>query len=180
MLLAVEQELNYGYVMGGKSHNIIKRIEGKEITLCKRCATCIGRMYNKEHSRLQFGIGNIFTNTVFVLNDINEFPIVSEVYKGIKGTNIEEECYCTTLYKCTVKKNDLNNNKIVLYNCIEYLYEELNRINPKRVVVFNTDISGLLEQKCYAPFYIISPKVMLYNNQKLKDRFEHEFYKSLL
>lgn len=147
------------------------------------CTNCPLKLYANENDTVIFGVGNIMSDTMMVLPaydtkaNIDYYTIlniIQDIYKQLKGTNILEECYITRSIKC-FNKTDFNLEKDAIKSCIDNLIYECYRIKPNKIIIFDknlydfglyNNIRGIFNVKT-----VISPGVMYYDNQNLKDIF---------
>ena len=128
------------------------------------CSNCPLKLYSKENDTIVFGTGNRITNTMIILPsydikaDINYntiLKIVQDTYKDITNKELLEDCYVTRAIKC-VNKTDFNLDK-QLYDFGLYNY------NRGKYIVKT----------------VISPAVIYYDNQNLKDIFVRQFKEAI-
>lgn len=104
------------------------------------CTKCPARLYQKTDDVVRYGKGNMIPEYMFVLPkhaiicDAYE-ELLNEVCKDI--VNVEEQ-YITYHEKCT-------SNADAKKHCIQYLFHEIRKINPKKIIFFGIDIP---EQLC--------------------------------
>lgn len=152
----------------------------KDVIVCSKCPL---KLYAKKDDKIIFGTGNISTDTVIILPsyDIKAkigydtiLNILRKIYKNIKGTELLEDYYVTRSIKC-LNKTDFNLEKDAIKCCINNLLYEIGCIKPKKLIVFDRQLYGF-------DFYnynlgnfiiktVISPGVMYYNGQTLKNIF---------
>lgn len=155
------------------------------------CDNCPLKLYAKKDDKIILGTGNITTNTIIVLPSYDikagiEYPtmlkIVQDTYKDIKGIELLEECYVTRSIKC-LNKTDFNLEKEAIKNCICNLYYELIRIKPTKLIIFDKQLYdfGLYNYNRgkYNVKTVISPAVIYYDNQNLKDVFVRQFKEAI-
>lgn len=153
------------------------------ISTCAVCSKCPCRIYANKDDKIILGVGNIYTDTVMILPsyDIKAdigYPtilkIMQDVYKNIVGKELLEDCYVTRTIKC-FNKTDFNLEKDAIKSCFSNLLHEVSRIKPKKVIVLDKQIYDFGLYNCnkgkFTVKTVISPGVMYYNNQKLKDIF---------
>lgn len=158
-------------------------ISNINIKTAKCCQNCPLKIYAKENDKIIFGVGNIFSNTIIILPSYNVnakiehntiLKILQDAYKDITGTDVLEDCYVTRSIKC-LNKTDFNLDKEAIKSCISNLYYEIGRILPKKLIIFDKNINDYYMcnsiQKSFIIKNVISPGVMYYNNQGLKDTF---------
>ena len=147
------------------------------------CSNCPLKLYSKENDTIVFGTGNRITNTMIILPsydikaDINYntiLKIVRDTYKDITNKELLEDCYVTRAIKC-VNKTDFNLEKEAIKNCICNLYYEFSRIKPNKLII------GLYNYNRgkYIVKTVISPAVIYYDNQNLKDIFVRQFKEAI-
>lgn len=155
------------------------------------CANCPLKLYAEKDDKIIFGTGNIMTNTIMILPSYDVkagigYPtmlkIIQDAYKDIKGMELLEECYVTRSIKC-LNKTDFNLEKDAIKSCITNLFYEVSRITPKKVIIFDKQLYdfGLYNynQGKFVVKTCISPGVMYYDNQKLKDIFMEQLNEAL-
>ena len=152
---------------------------------------CLGFYHSKKNDNIVLGIGNVVTDTILVLPsyDTNAkigyntiLNITQNAYKDIKGTELLEDCYVTRSIKC-VNKTHFNLEKDAIKHCITNLFYEISRINPKKLIIFDKHLYDFGLYKCNQGKFIVktcvSPAVMYYDNQKLKDIFIKQLTEAL-
>lgn len=155
------------------------------------CSNCPLKLYSKENDTIVFGTGNRITNTMIILPsydikaDINYntiLKIVRDTYKDITNKELLEDCYVTRVIKC-VNKTDFNLKKEAIKNCICNLYYEFSRIKPNKLIIFDKQLYdfGLYNYNRgkYIVKTVISPAVIYYDNQNLKDIFVRQFKEAI-
>lgn len=155
------------------------------------CSNCPLKLYSKENDTIVFGTGNRVTNTMIILPsydtkaDINYntiLKIVRDTYKDITDKELLEDCYVTRTIKC-VNKTDFNLEKEAIKNCICNLYYELSRIKPNKLIIFDKQLYdfGLYNYNRgkYIVKTVISPAIIYYDNQNLKDIFVRQFKEAI-
>lgn len=151
------------------------------------CKSCPYKIYSNKTDTVTMGIGNIFSNFIFVVptydskskvgNETTLTKLIS-IYHEITGKELLEQIYVTRLVKCykTVDHNLYNQS---VTPCSNYLMYEFGRLQGKHVIMFGTtysdyisncDVVGLnipnkIIHKCY------SPDVLFYDNDTIKQRF---------
>lgn len=148
------------------------------------CVECPLKLYNKKDSKVTYGIGNIYANTILILppyninSDNNPLTIINDLYTKNTSKNILEEYYITRFIKC------YNNTNFNLYNtaahiCHQFLLHEIIRIKPKRLIVFDKTYNYLVEEFCdkfkIDNIQLMNPNVMRYDDHVLKDAFIKQF-----
>lgn len=168
-------------------------VSNKKIKAAKCCQYCPLKLYvSSDDDTIIFGIGNIITDTIMILPsyDVNAgigyitmLKIVQDAYKDITGNELLENAYITRAIKC-LNKTDFNLEKEAIKSCFSNLFYEIGRISPSKLIVF--------DRLCYEVLFnynnngliriipVISPGVMYYDNNALKDRFINEFKQALL
>lgn len=179
-----------------------RRIDKEELsaehyktTLCinkvRICSNCPLKLYSKKNDNIVFGIGNIVTDTMLVLPsyDTNAkigyntiLNITQNAYKDIKGTELLEDYYVTRSIKC-VNKTHFNLEKDAIKSCFTNLLYEISRIAPRKIIIFDKlladfDLDNYFRNKIVIKT-VISPGVMYYDNQHLKDVFIQQLTESL-
>lgn len=154
-----------------------------KIKQAKCCSNCPIKIYCKDDETITFGTGNIFTNTIMVLPSYDfkadiGYPtilkIIQDCYKEITTKDILEDYYITRTIKC-LNKTNFNLEKDAIKYCINHLFYEVFRLKPKKVIIFDKEIYDFGLYNCNRGKFIvktvISPAIMYYNNQNLKDIF---------
>lgn len=155
------------------------------------CANCPLKLYANKDENIILGTGNIITDTMLILPSYDVkagieyntiLNIVEDKYKEIKGTNLFEDCYITRTIKC-FNKTDFDLEKDAIKFCITNLFYEVSRIRPRKVIIFDKQIYDFGLYNCNRGKFIvktvISPGVMYYDNQNLKDIFIKQFNEAL-
>ena len=189
MLHVQEQRKNLLYVMGRKSkdNNSEITIEHIQTTLfikkVRLCSKCPLKLYAKDDDKIILGTGNIFTDTIMILPSYDVkagigYPTILKLlqdnYKNITGLELLENCYVTRGVKC-LNKTDFDLNTEAIKSCITNIYYEINKIKPKKIIIFDKLIYNFGLYRCNAGKWIIktvmSPAVLYYDNENLKDKF---------
>lgn len=155
------------------------------------CSKCPLKLYAKKNDTIVFGTGNINTDTIMILPSYDVkakigyntiLNIVRKVYQHIKGTELLEDYYVTRSVKC-VNKTDFNLEKDAIKHCITNLFYEISRINPKKLIIFDKHLYDFGLYRCNQGKFIVktcvSPAVMYYDNQNLKDIFIKQLTEAL-
>lgn len=155
------------------------------------CANCPLKLYAEKNDKIILGIGNIMTNTIMILPSYDVkakigystiLKIIQDAYRDIKGTELLEECYVTRSIKC-LNKTDFNLEKDAIKSCITNLFYEVGRITPKKVIIFDKQLYDFGLYNCNRRKFVvktcISPGVMYYDNQNLKDIFMKQLNEAL-
>ena len=170
--------------------HIISKIKIQDAKCCKDCPL---KLYvSSDNDTIIFGVGNILTDTIMILPSydvkakigyITMLQIVQDAYKNITGKELLEEVYVTRAIKC-LNKTDFNLEKEAIKSCIINLYYEIGRITPYKLIIFDKQIYdfGLYRynQEKYVIKTVISPGVMYYDNDALKDIFIKQLKEALL
>lgn len=170
--------------------HIISKIKIQDAKCCKDCPL---KLYvSSDNDTIIFGVGNILTDTIMILPSydvkakigyITMLQIVQDAYKNITGKELLEEVYVTRAIKC-LNKTDFNLEKEAIKSCISNLYYEIGRITPRKLIIFDKQIYdfGLYRynQGKYVVKTVISPGVMYYDNDALKDIFIKQLKEALL
>lgn len=146
------------------------------------CSNCPIKLYNDESKTIIYGVGNIFTDTIFVLPtyDVNAkigyetlLTLLQKQYKELTNKEVLEDCYITRVIKCFKKTNfDLERSAVKF--CIYNLLYEIIRIKPKKVIFLTkdyNDIIGFLNQYFTTNYYQTYNIGVLYYNNEYKDEF---------
>lgn len=155
------------------------------------CSKCPLKLYAKKNDTIVFGTGNINTDTIMILPSYDVkakigyntiLNIIRKVYNHIKGTELLEDYYVTRSVKC-VNKTDFNLEKDAIKHCITNLFYEISRINPKKLIIFDKHLYDFGLYRCNQGKFIVktcvSPAVMYYDNQNLKDIFVQQLTEAL-
>lgn len=155
------------------------------------CANCPLKLYAEQEDKIILGTGNIMTDTIMILPSYDVkakigystiLKIIQDIYREIKGKDILEECYITRSIKC-LNKTDFNLEKDAIKSCITNLFYEVSRIAPRKVIIFDKKLYDFGLYNCNRGKFIvktvISPGVMYYDNQKLKDIFMKQLNEAL-
>lgn len=156
------------------------------------CSQCPLKLYANEDDKIILGTGNIITNTIMVLPsyDIKAgigyttmLKITQDTYKDIVGRELLEDVYVTRSIKC-LNKTDFNLDKDAIKSCITNLFYEVSRITPRKVIIFDKQLYNFGLYRCIAGKFVvktcISPGVMYYDNQNLKDIFIKQFKEAII
>lgn len=155
------------------------------------CANCPLKLYAEQEDKIILGTGNIMTDTIMILPSYDvkagiEYPtmlkIIQDIYKEIKGKDILEECYITRSIKC-LNKTDFNLEKDAIKSCITNLFYEVGRITPRKLIIFDKQLYDFGLYNCnrgkFVVKTVISPAVIYYDNQNLKDIFVRQFKEAI-
>lgn len=155
------------------------------------CSKCPLKLYAKKNDTIIFGTGNINTDTIMILPSYDVkakigyntiLNIVRKVYNHIKGIELLEDYYVTRSVKC-VNKTDFNLEKDAVKSCIHTILYEIGCIKPKKVIIFDKQLYGFnfynYNLGNFAIKTVISPGVMYYDNQNLKDIFVKQLTEAL-
>lgn len=154
-------------------------VSNTKIIEAKCCSQCPLKIYANENDKIIFGIGNIYTDTIMILPSYDVqakigyttlLTLLEDAYKSITGRELTEDYYITRYVKCFDKTNFDIRNQCISY-CIKYLYSEYNRIKPRKIISFSKDFENWLNIIPINVINVISPGVMYYNNDKLKNIF---------
>lgn len=168
-------------------------ISKAKIKTAKCCEYCPLKLYvSSDDDTIIFGVGNIITDTIMILPSydvkakigyITMLQIVQDAYKDITGKELLEEVYVTRVIKC-LNKTDFNLEREAIKSCLSNLYYEIVRITPRKLIIFDKQIYdfGLYRynQGKYVVKTVISPGVMYYDNDALKEVFIKQFKEALL
>lgn len=162
--------------------------------VCKAdiCSRCPLKLYAKKDDKIILGAGNVMTDTIMVLPSYDVkagigYPtmlkILQDAYRDIKDMELLEECYVTRGIKC-LNKTDFNLDKDAIKSCITNLFYEVSRITPRKVIIFDKQLYDFGLYNCNRGKFIvktvISPGVMYYDNDALKEVFIKQFKEALL
>lgn len=162
----------------------IEHITSKiHIKTARCCSNCPIKLYANDNDTIVFGVGNIFSNTIMILPSYDVkagigYPtilkILQDTYKDINSKELLEDYYITRSVKC-LNKTDFNLEKDAIKNCINHLFYEVSRIKPAKVIIFDKQLYDFGLYNCNAGKFVtksvISPAVMYYNNENLKNIF---------
>lgn len=161
--------------------------------VCKAdiCSRCPLKLYANEDDKIILGTGNVMTDTIMVLPSYDVkagigYPtmlkILQDAYRDIKGMELLEECYVTRSIKC-LNKTDFNLEKDAIKSCITNLLYEVGRITPRKVIIFDKHLYDFGLYKCNQGKFVvktcISPGVMYYDNDNLKNLFMKQLNEAL-
>ena len=162
------------------------------IQKAKCCQYCPLRLYANKDDKIIFGVGNIITDTIMVLPSYDTktkigyntiLKIVEDSYKDITGKELLEEIYVTRTVKC-FKRTDFNLEKEAIKSCFSNLFYEINRITPKKIIIFDKELYNFNLYSYVRGKYdvrtVVSPGVMYYDNQNLKNIFIKQFKKAII
>lgn len=162
------------------------------IQKAKCCQYCPLRLYTGKEDKIIFGVGNIITDIIMVLPSYDTkakieyntiLRIVENAYKNIIGKELLEEVYVTRTVKC-FKRTDFNLEKEAIKFCFSNLFYEINRITPKKIIIFDKELYNFGLYNCIKGKYdiktVVSPGVMYYDNQNLKDIFIKQFKEAII
>lgn len=135
--------------MGGKRAKKNKDKEDCHGHLCtsllidklSACDNCPLKLYNKKDNTVIYGIGNIQANIIIVVKSYNVYKSkelldkLNNIWKEITGNNILEDVYITRLIKC-YNNAELNLDKDAINHCKGFVFHEICRISPTKVIVF--------------------------------------------
>ncbi len=155
------------------------------------CANCPLKLYAEKTDTIILGTGNIMTDTMIILPSYDVkanigyntiLNIIQDKYREIKGTELLEDCYVTRSVKC-LNNTDFNLEKDAIKSCITNLFYEVARIKPRKVIIFDKQIYNFGLYECNRGRFdvktVISPGVMYYDNQNLKDIFMKQLTEAL-
>lgn len=156
------------------------------------CSQCPLKLYANEDDKIILGTGNIITNTIMVLPSYDVkagigyttmLKITQDTYKDIVGRELLEDVYVTRSIKC-LNKTDFNLDKDAIKSCITNLFYEISRITPHKVIIFDKQLYNFGLYRCVIGKFVvktcISPGVMYYDNQNLKDIFIKQFKEAII
>lgn len=180
--------------MGIKKNNNKVNIEYYQtelyIQFIRLCAQCPLKLYAKDKAKIVLGVGNIMSDIMLVLppyninsdDKYNLLNIIQNIYKTIKGRELLEDCYITRSIKCD-NRTDIDFKNYAIKFCIKNLFYEVHAIKPKKVIIFDKQLYDFGLYECNKGKFIvktvISPEVMYYDNQNLKDIFMKQFNEAL-
>lgn len=150
------------------------------------CAKCPLRIYADEDDKIILGVGNIITDTILVLPSYDVkakigyttmLKILQEAYKCITGIELLEDTYVTRAIKC-FNKTDFNLEVIAIKSCITNLLYEIGRITPRKIIIFDRRLHDFTYNNITIKT-VISPGVMYYDNDNLKEIFMEQLKEAL-
>lgn len=150
------------------------------------CSKCPLRIYADKDDKIILGVGNIITDTILVLPSYDVkakigyttmLKILQDVYKDIKGIELLEDCYVTRSIKC-LNKTDFNLEVIAIKSCITNLLYEIGRIAPRKIIIFDRILHDFTYNNITIKT-VISPGVMYYDNDNLKEIFMEQLKEAL-
>lgn len=154
------------------------------------CEECPYRIYADEKDVVKLGIGNIYSNFIFVLpqydvnasiDDETVLKKLDKFYKKITGKPMLENAYVTRLVKCCNKSNNELYNSAVK-PCKYFLQYEIIKLGGKNIVFFgdtyhdyitSSDTVGnnIPNKNIYS---CMSAGVLFYDNQDVINAFEKQ------
>lgn len=148
---------------------------------CPPCSNCPGKLFYKSNDQILFGLGNLNTNTIFIIREYNMdiINIICKLYNDITNKNFIYEYYITSFIKCnnTVQNNIFNG---CVKNCNIYINYEINKLNPSNIVILNSnkDIINNIRYNFNNKkiSYTINPSVY-FTNKELYEIFKRQFIK---
>lgn len=164
-----------------------------KIKTAKCCQTCPLKLYaSSDDDTIIFGTGNIITDTIMILPSydvkakigyITMLQIVQDAYKDITGKELLEEMYVTRAIKC-LNKTDFNLENEAIKSCFSNLFYEIGRITPKKLIIFDKQLYDFGLYRCnrgkFTVKTVVSPGVMYYDNDALKNVFIKQLKEALL
>ena len=161
------------------------------VKLAQCCSQCPLKLYAEEDDKIILGTGNIMTSAIMILPSYGVkagigystiLKILQDTYKDITGMELLEDYYVTRSVKC-LNKTDFNLEKDAIKSCITNLFYEVGRITPRKVIIFDKQLYDFGLYNCNRGKFIvktvISPGVMYYDNQNLKDVFMKQLNEAL-
>lgn len=156
-----------------------------ELLIDEVCYDCPLKLYNKKGSKVTYGVGNIYANTILILPPYNinskkdsVINIIDDLYSKNTGKNIFEEYYITRTIKCYNSTN-FNLNDSAFKICYKYLIHEICRIKPKSIILFDKNYYEFIDNFCsnykIQVHNILNPNVMWYDNNIIKESFMQQF-----
>lgn len=162
-------------------------LEHYETTLCisriRLCANCPLKLYAKKNENIVLGIGNVVTDTIMILPSYDVkakigyrtmLNVIQDVYRELTSRDVLEDYYITRSIKC-LNKTDFNLEKDAIKYCISNLFWEIGRIAPSKLIIFDKQLYDFNYNSQISIKTVMSPGVMYYDNQKLKDVFIKQF-----
>ena len=170
-------------------------ITGIKISISKVCDKCPYKIYSTPEETVAFGIGNIYSNFIFILPTYNHrakingetsLTLLNKTYNEITGKNMFEEVYTTRLVKCS-KNTDHSLYQSSIGPCSNFLIYEINKLDGKHVVFFGSAYDDYINNSSMVgmniPHKIIhkiySPDILHYDNSKIKETFINNLTKIL-
>lgn len=163
-----------------------------KIKTAKCCQSCPLKLYASDDDTIIFGTGNIITDTIMILPSydvkakigyITMLQIVQDAHKDITGKELLEEMYVTRAVKC-LNKTDFNLENEAIKSCLSNLFYEIGRITPKKLIIFDKQLYDFGLYRCnegkFTVKTVISPGVMYYDNNALKNVFIKQLKEALL
>ena len=169
-----------------KSKPIIKHINTNiNIKHSLVCRLCPFKIYAEPNDTVEFGVGNMFSNFIFVIpsyntktnKEITSLNAISKIYRDITGKNILEEIYVTRYVKC------YKNTQHALINhaansCVKYLTYEVTKLSAKNIIFFGDTYryyennNDLIQFDLYNKniFNVYSPNIIMFDNDVAKDK----------
>lgn len=156
------------------------------IQLMQCCNGCPFKIYAKENETIVYGVGNTFSDIIFVLPtyDVNAkvgyntlVNLLKEQYKNITNNKLFENSYVTRIIKC-YNKTDFDLEIQAIKHCYTNLAYEISRIKPKKVIVLTKDYKYIIDyfkilfgNNTNIKFYQTYNIGVLYYDNKYKDKF---------
>lgn len=153
------------------------------VKLAQCCSQCPLKLYAEEDDKIILGTGNIMTDTIMILPSYDVkagigystiLKILQDAYKDITGMELLEDYYVTRSIKC-LNKTDFNLEKDAIKSCIKNLSYEISRIRPRKIIIFDKFLYDFISANYTIIFpkiyQVVSPGVMYYDNDNLKNVF---------
>ena len=153
------------------------------VKLAQCCSQCPLKLYAEEDDKIILGTGNIMTSAIMILPSYDVkagigystiLKILQDTYKDITGMELLEDYYVTRSIKC-LNKTDFNLEKDAIKSCIKNLSYEISRIRPRKIIIFDKFLYDFISANYTIIFpkiyQVVSPGVMYYDNDNLKNVF---------
>lgn len=168
-------------------------ITKKYISEYSICSNCPIKLYKQKEDKVIYGIGNICSNTIFVLDpyDVRKnikyetlLQKLCEEYNKITSTNLLDDYYVTRIIKCLDKSNYEMYNE-ASKSCINHFITELNFIKPLKLIFFGdsfdyayNNLFSKLNISCDI-YTVYSPAIFFYDNIDLHNKFVEQLTKAI-
>lgn len=150
------------------------------------CSKCPLKLYIKDDTCIQFGLGNINADIVFLTNmyDINKCDVwldkFVDIWKKLTCNNLLDDVYISRLVKCY--HHDYKSNDTVYQNCFMHSMYEIIKIKPRKIIAFSIDDKYLIVLKGMLPnveLYKTYDVHAAYYNKTNLDKFKETFRTAL-
>lgn len=174
----------------GKINNTFAHLNSKvKVKNSLYCSNCPIKLFCNENDYIYLGIGNLMSDTCFLIKEYNikaditektSLTLLKNIYEKAIGKDLLETCYVTRFIKCNPKINKslYDSNFIKCYN---FLYHELCHYNFKNIIFVGQDsqyekIKTIIKETDIKCFNITNVLVDYYDTNKY-DRISDEINK---